>query len=108
MRNSQNQVVDFFIAFVRIVETCRIILRGEKQDYINAVSINVRECHTVLCATIDGIIVVHYQGYKQQQAYIIAQNPLKSTVRNFWKVITDRKCGSCGDALSRSARGKVL
>ena len=34
-----------------------------------------------------------FQGHKHQKAYIIAQNPLKTTVRNFWKVIFDRKCG---------------
>ena len=33
------------------------------------------------------------QGYKSQKAYIIAQNPLQSTVRNLWKVIVDKKCG---------------
>ena len=31
------------------------------------------------------------QGYKQQKAFIIAQGPLPSTVRNFWKMIYDRK-----------------
>ncbi len=34
------------------------------------------------------------QGYKHQKAYIVAQNPLPSTVRNFWKVIYDRKCAA--------------
>ena len=34
------------------------------------------------------------QGYKHHKAYIIAQNPLKSTVRSFWKVIVDRKCAA--------------
>ena len=34
------------------------------------------------------------QGYKHRKAYIIAQNPLKSTVRNFWKVVADRKCAA--------------
>ncbi len=33
----------------------------------------------------------HIQGYKQHKAFIIAQGPLKSTVRNFWKMIYDRK-----------------
>ena len=32
------------------------------------------------------------QGYKQKKAFIIAQGPLQSTVRNFWKMIYDRKC----------------
>ena len=31
------------------------------------------------------------QGYKHQRAFIIAQGPLQSTVRNFWKMIYDRK-----------------
>ena len=33
------------------------------------------------------------QGYKQKNAFIIAQGPMKSTVRNFWKMIFDRKSG---------------
>ena len=31
------------------------------------------------------------QGYKHQRAFIIAQGPLQSTVRNFWKMVYDRK-----------------
>ncbi len=48
----------------------RLILKGEQPDYINAVSAN---------------------GYKHRRAFIIAQTPLSSTVRNFWKLIYDRK-----------------
>eukprot|EP00731_Ephydatia_muelleri_P019083 Em0011g1123a len=33
-------------------------------------------------------------GYKQQKAFIIAQGPLKSTCRDFWKMVCDRKCGA--------------
>ena len=33
------------------------------------------------------------QGYKQQRAFIIAQSPMESTARDFWKMIYDRKCG---------------
>ena len=33
------------------------------------------------------------QGYKQQRAFIIAQNPMQSTARDFWKMVYDRKCG---------------
>ena len=35
----------------------------------------------------------HIQGYKQQRAFIIAQSPMQSTVRDFWKMVYDRKCG---------------
>ncbi|XP_064386168.1 uncharacterized protein LOC135334780 isoform X2 [Halichondria panicea] len=54
-------------------ETSRVILKGEQPDYIHA---------------------VFAHGYKHQKAYIIAQNPLDSTVRNFWKVIFERKCAA--------------
>ena len=47
------------------------------------------------------------QGYKQQMAYIIAQNPLKSTVRNFWKVIVDRKCAAIVMLSNVEENGKV-
>ena len=33
------------------------------------------------------------QGYKQQRAFIIAQSPMESTARDFWKMIYYRKCG---------------
>ncbi|XP_064386146.1 uncharacterized protein LOC135334769 isoform X3 [Halichondria panicea] len=57
------------------IENHRVFLKGEDpgRDYVNAVFVN---------------------GYKHQKAYIIAQNPLDSTVRNFWKVIYDRKCAA--------------
>ena len=35
-----------------------------------------------------------FQGYKHQKAYIIAEGPMESTVRNMWKVVYDRKCGA--------------
>ncbi|KAL5486539.1 hypothetical protein EMCRGX_G019033 [Ephydatia muelleri] len=51
----------------------RVILKQEYPDYINATFVN---------------------GYKQQKAFIIAQGPLKSTCRDFWKMACDRKCGA--------------
>eukprot|EP00731_Ephydatia_muelleri_P019055 Em0011g1095a len=51
----------------------RVILKQEYPDYINATFVN---------------------GYKQQKAFIIAQGPLKSTCRDFWKMVCDRKCGA--------------
>ncbi len=47
------------------------------------------------------------QGYKHQKAYIIAQNPLDSTVRNFWKVIYDRKCAAVVMLTPLSENGQV-
>ena len=39
------------------------------------------------------LILTALQGYKQQRAFIIAQGPMQSTVRDFWKMVYDRKCG---------------
>ncbi|CAI8028519.1 Receptor-type tyrosine-protein phosphatase alpha [Geodia barretti] len=50
----------------------RVVLKGETEDYIHAVAVN---------------------GYKQQRAFIIAQSPMQSTARDFWKTVYDRKCG---------------
>ncbi|CAI8037248.1 Receptor-type tyrosine-protein phosphatase delta, partial [Geodia barretti] len=50
----------------------RVALRGDLQTYIHAVFVN---------------------GYKQQRAFIIAQSPMESTARDFWKMVHDRKCG---------------
>ena len=33
------------------------------------------------------------QGYKQQRGFIIAQAPMKSTCRDFWKMVYERECG---------------
>ena len=41
--------------------------------------------HTYLCIT--------KQGYKQQRGFIIAQAPMKSTCRDFWKMVYERECG---------------
>ena len=38
-------------------------------------------------------ISVLLQGYKQKRAFIIAQSPMESTARDFWKMVHDRKCG---------------
>ena len=34
------------------------------------------------------------QGYKPQKAYIIAEGPMASTVRNKWKLVFDKECGA--------------
>ncbi|XP_064386417.1 receptor-type tyrosine-protein phosphatase alpha-like isoform X4 [Halichondria panicea] len=69
------------------IENHRVFLKGEDpgRDYINAVFVN---------------------GYKHQKAYIIAQNPLDSTVRNFWKMIYDRKCAAVVMLTPLSENGK--
>ncbi|CAI8031810.1 Receptor-type tyrosine-protein phosphatase alpha [Geodia barretti] len=50
----------------------RVALRGGSNDYIHA---------------------VFASGYKQKRAFIIAQSPMESTARDFWKMVHDRKCG---------------
>ena len=35
----------------------------------------------------------HTQGYKQWKGFIIAQAPMKSTCRDFWKMVYERECG---------------
>jgi protein tyrosine phosphatase len=47
------------------------------------------------------------QGYKQQKAFIIAQGPLKSTCRDFWKMVSDRKCGAIVMLSQLQEEGKV-
>ena len=37
-------------------------------------------------------IFVSTQGYKHKRAFIVAEGPMKSTVRNFWKMIYERNC----------------
>ena len=32
------------------------------------------------------------QGYKHKRAFIVAEGPMESTVRNFWKMIYERNC----------------
>jgi protein tyrosine phosphatase len=54
------------------VDRWRVVLKGETPDYISASNVH---------------------GYKQQRAFIIAQSPMESTARDFWKMVWDRKCG---------------
>lgn len=38
-------------------------------------------------------MLLSLQGYKQKKGLIIAQAPTEDTIRDFWKLISDRKCG---------------
>ena len=77
--NARNSVTFLKITFVPVVigDDWRVILRENEGDYIHAVFVNVQQL----------------QGYKQRRAFIIAQSPMESTARDFWKMIYDRKCG---------------
>ena len=68
-----------------------MVLKGEQPDYINAVSINVCVAKTFIIITML-ILLLCSQGYKHKRAFIIAQGPMQNTIRNFWKMIYDRKC----------------
>ena len=35
---------------------------------------------------------IFIQGYKHKRAFIVAEGPMQSTVRNFWKMIYERNC----------------
>ena len=77
------------ITFVPVLvgDDWRVILRENEGDYIHAVFVNV--CIIILYR----FNFSQLQGYKQQRAFIIAQSPMESTARDFWKMIYDRKCG---------------
>ena len=77
------------ITFVPVLigDDWRVILRENEGDYINAVFVNV--CIIILYR----FNFSQLQGYKQRRAFIIAQSPMESTARDFWKMIYDRKCG---------------
>ena len=47
------------------------------------------------------------QGYKQQKAFIIAQGPMESTCRDFWKMVCDRTCGVVVMLSRLNEEGKV-
>ena len=72
-----------------------MVLKGEVEDYIHAVVVNVSICSICDMYVIRAGNLLHTlsQGYKQQRAFIIAQGPMQSTARDFWKMIHDRKCG---------------
>ena len=87
--NARNSVTLLKITFVPVLigDDWRVILRENEGDYIHAVFVNV-------CIIIPyGFNFSQLQGYKQQRAFIIAQSPMESTARDFWKMIYDRKCG---------------
>ncbi len=70
-----------------------MFLKGQEpgHDYINAVFVNVS---TFFAFHRSYVTSPFFQGYKHQKAFIVAQNPLPSTIRNFWKVIFDWKCAA--------------
>ena len=35
---------------------------------------------------------IFLQGYKHKRAFMVAEGPMQSTVRNFWKMIYERNC----------------
>ena len=67
----------------------------EKPDYINAVFINVSYnivvIYSIRSTCINTCNHLFMQGYKQKKAFIIAEGPMPTTVRNFWKMIYAHK-----------------
>ena len=73
---------------VLVGDDWRVLLR---ENYIHAAFVNV--CIIILYRFNCNSNFSQLQGYKQQRAFIIAQSPMESTARDFWKMIYDRKCG---------------
>ncbi len=50
-----------------------------------------------VCVAIECLILVlhglSWQSYKQSKGFIIAQAPMESTSRDFWKMVYERECG---------------
>ena len=90
--------------FVHSIESFQALLRGE--DHYNAVAVIVCAAILYVCNAPNSLSV-DLQGYKQLNAYIIVQNPVKSTVRNFWKVVVDRKCTAIVMLSNLEENGKV-
>ena len=58
---------------------------SERKLHVCMLSTHPVHTHMSLCTSI--------QGYKQQKGFIIAQAPIKSTCRDFWKMVYERECG---------------
>ena len=57
------------------------------------VLVNSTDLHSIKLLGHTGIIMMSYmQGYKHKKAFIVAEGPMQSTVRNFWKMIYDHNC----------------
>ena len=73
----------------RTVDKWRVVLKGENPDYIHASSIHVRK-HCFMLQEVGAMLCL--QGYKKRRAFIITQGPMRSTARDFWKMVYSRKC----------------
>ena len=87
-------------------DNSHVTLRGNVQDYVNAVYVNVCYIMSNDCITEKNYAIV-LQGYQQRHAYIIAQSPSDSTVTNFWKMIYERNCGVIVMLCSLTENGEV-
>ena len=65
-----------------------VLVQSNPWQYIVCMlSTHIHRVHThiPLCTSV--------QGYKQQKGFIIAQALIKSTCRDFWKMVYERACG---------------
>ena len=59
-------------------------------DYIHATFVNVIQVVHNFYACVYGYQFL--KGYKHKKAFIVAQNPMESTTKDFWKMVREREC----------------
>ena len=95
----------------------RVPLMAENPDYINANYVVVshlmpfldlaRGCCLLVVRLAVYCLLFFAQGYDQQQAYVVAQSPLKDTRRDFWKMVFEREIPVIMMLCTTSEGGKV-
>ena len=47
------------------------------------------------------------QGYKQKNAFIVAQSPMEKTIRDFWRMVFNLKCATIVMLCEFTENGRV-
>ena len=71
------------------VKPCFLIL-VERERAVHCMFVMHTHTHTHTHTT---SLYISVQGYKHRRGFITAQAPMKSTCRDFWKMVYERECG---------------